>query len=71
METLINAKAASVYKDGEILEHADVVGIIKQAEEQVALRFGVVVGSDHHLQLMLQALPLSAEALLSKPTFRG
>jgi hypothetical protein len=70
MEALISAKNASVYDGDEILDHAEVVADLRRAEAQVALRFGVVVGSDHHLQLMLQALPLSTEALLSKPTFR-
>jgi hypothetical protein len=72
LEDLIASKAGCVYDENEsLLAHSHVVARMKEEEEQAALRYGVVVGCDGRLVLMLQALPASADALNSKPTFRG
>ena len=70
--TLIAARDASVEdEEGVAVPVENVLAMIEEANTAASIRFAVVVGEDHRMQLMLQSLPGSAEALAGKPALRG
>ena len=46
-------------------------GAKDKAKVTASLRWAITVGSDHNLELVLQALPAAATVLDGKPSLRG
>jgi hypothetical protein len=72
LDSIIAAKDGVVHNaDDGMVPHEEVLKAIQEAEVSAAVRYAVVIGGDQRLQLMLQGMPASAEALMGKPAFRG
>jgi hypothetical protein len=70
--TLLAARDATVEdEEGVAVPVETVLTMIEEANTVASIRFAVVIGEDQRMQLMLQSLPGTAEALAGKPALRG
>jgi hypothetical protein len=67
--TLLEAREAWVEAEEERISPEQVLQHLGDAK--AAIRFAIVIGDNHGMELNIQGLPASAESLMGKPAFRG
>jgi hypothetical protein len=70
VNTLISSRDAWVEQEDGVQVPVETV-LAEIGDKKAAWRFAVIIADNQALELMLQALPTSAEALMGKPAFRG
>jgi hypothetical protein len=70
VNTLISSRDAWVEQEDGVQVPVETV-LAEIGDKKAAWRFAVVIADNQALELMLQALPTSAKALMGKPAFRG
>ena len=75
IEELISSSAIAVYKGGELdIEDSLLLMFNSESEKKAvgaSIRWAYIIGDSGQLELMLQALPLPAQFVASKPSLRG
>ena len=68
---LASREAAIIDEEDQIVATETALEYLEKEGKMASIRFAVVIGEDTKMQLLLQGLPASAEALMGKPALRG